>query len=47
MKLVKQALKFLKQIRTSPAEHFAKALSYKNDADRVFIADELRKAGLK
>jgi adenylate cyclase len=28
-------------------EHFAKSLPYKNEADREFMADALRKAGLK
>jgi adenylate cyclase len=28
-------------------EHFAKAMPYKNEADRVFMADALRKAGMK
>jgi hypothetical protein len=28
-------------------KYFAKALPYKNEEDRVFMADALRKAGLK
>jgi adenylate cyclase len=37
-------------LRISPnfsVEHFAKALPFKNEADRDFMADALRKAGLK
>ena len=39
-----------KVLRLSPnfsVEHFAKALPYKHEEDRVFMADALRKAGLK